>query len=272
MTLETSLSAREQKVLDAVIEILKERLRPNRIILFGSRAKGTSHAGSDFDLAVDVARPGLTLRRQIMEAIGDASGLYSVDVVYLNSVDEDFKNLVLKTGRTVYERSVIASAAKQSREGAPVGHCGGSRFMQAAPSRDCFSALASRGLIAMTIAGAALDRLGEGAAQAADELDKDGVIQRFEFTFELMWKALRLYLETQGLLCKTPRECLKAAFRAGLLEDEELFLNMLADRNSTSHIYSKEESEPIFLGIRDRYIPKLTALEHSLRETIGGER
>ncbi len=52
-----SLSARECEVLEAIIEVLKSRLQPQRIVLFGSRAKGKSHPGSDFDLAVDKDRP-----------------------------------------------------------------------------------------------------------------------------------------------------------------------------------------------------------------------
>lgn len=45
----------------------------------------------------------------------------------------------------------------------------------------------------------AFSRLKEGADSAADELDKDGVIQRFEFTFELLWKTLKLFLADQGI-------------------------------------------------------------------------
>lgn len=99
-----SLSAREHEVLEAVIEVLRNRLQPQRIFLFGSRAKGKSHPGSDFDLAVDKDRPDLTLQREIREEIEEVSGLYSVDVVYLNSVDKEFRSIILKTGKVVYER------------------------------------------------------------------------------------------------------------------------------------------------------------------------
>ena len=97
-------------------------------------------------------------------------------------------------------------------------------------------------------------RLREGVRQAQDELDKDGVIQRFEFTFELFWKALKIYFENEGILCKTPRECLKAAFRYEIVQDELLYVSMLEDRNKTSHIYGKEESERIFQKIKSHYV------------------
>ncbi len=103
-TASRSQTPREQQVLDSVTEILKKRLRPNKIILFGSRAKGKSHSGSDFDLAVDGDRPELTVERQIREDIEEISGLYSVDVVYLDSIDDEFKSIILKTGKTVHER------------------------------------------------------------------------------------------------------------------------------------------------------------------------
>ncbi|PIU64923.1 MAG: hypothetical protein COS84_07640 [Armatimonadetes bacterium CG07_land_8_20_14_0_80_40_9] len=54
--------------------------------------------------------------------------------------------------------------------------------------------------------GDAFSRLKEGALQAKDELDKDGVIQRFEFTFEQFWKSLRIFLEDEGLECRTPKD------------------------------------------------------------------
>lgn len=112
----------------------------------------------------------------------------------------------------------------------------------------------------------ALKSLKEGANQAVDELDKDGVIQRFEFTVELLWKMLKIYLENEGIICKTPRECLKSAFKIGLIKDDEDFLDMLADRNRTSHIYNKEDSEEIFNRIKKTYLPALKNIMNALSE------
>ena len=100
----------------------------------------------------------------------------------------------------------------------------------------------------------ALIKLREGAEKAEDELDKDGVIQRFEFTFELLWKALKIFLEDSGIEAKTPKESLKQAFRIGWLREDTVFLDMLKDRNMTSHIYDKETSEEIFERIKATYL------------------
>ncbi len=99
----------------------------------------------------------------------------------------------------------------------------------------------------------ALVKLKEGVCSAGDELEKDGVIQRFEFTFELLWKTLRLFLRNSGIDTKTPKESLKEAFRIEWIKEEKTFLDMLEDRNKTSHIYDKETSEEIFERIKDNY-------------------
>lgn len=98
------MTGREKEVLNKTIKILKDNFDPGRIIMFGSRAKGNSKINSDFDLAIDMKRPDIRTRRIVEEKIDDVTGLYSVDLVYLNSLEKKFKELVLKTGKVVYER------------------------------------------------------------------------------------------------------------------------------------------------------------------------
>ena len=95
---------RQEKILERATRILKEYLKPARIILFGSRGKGQFHPGSDFDLAVDKERPGIRTERKIREELEEVAGLYHVDIVYLPEVDGGFKNLIVKTGKVIYER------------------------------------------------------------------------------------------------------------------------------------------------------------------------
>ena len=73
------------------------------------------------------------------------------------------------------------------------------------------------------------------------ELVVEGTIQRFEFVIELMWKTLKRALEYEGIHPKTPRESLKESFRIGWLTDEDIWLSMLDQRNTTSHVYLHEE-------------------------------
>jgi nucleotidyltransferase substrate binding protein (TIGR01987 family) len=112
-----------------------------------------------------------------------------------------------------------------------------------------------------------LERLGEGVRDAVDELDRDGVIQRFEFCFELLWKTLKIFLEDRGLEARSPKDSLRASFGQGWITDEDAFLDMLADRNMTSHIYSREESRKIFERIKRQHLIQLEALARRL-ETL----
>ena len=103
------MTPRENQVLETVLAILKRELSPARIILFGSRAEGRSTAGSDFDLAVDVSKPERAY--EINETVNESVGLYKVDIVYLPNVAPDFRELVIKTGKVIYERKTKTRAA-----------------------------------------------------------------------------------------------------------------------------------------------------------------
>lgn len=114
-------------------------------------------------------------------------------------------------------------------------------------------------------------RLEEGSKQGKTELEIDGVIQRFEFTFELLWKTLKLYLKEMGIKCYSPKECLKEAFRHGLFIEDQIFLNMLKDRNKTTHIYNEEDSRKIFDRIKSDYYPAIDKLIKELSNRIENE-
>ena len=106
-------------------------------------------------------------------------------------------------------------------------------------------------------------RLAEAVAQPESELVRDATIQRFEFTFEVVWKTLRLFLERQGHECGGPRPTLKKAFAEGLIvtpEEADVWLQMLEDRNLTSHAYDQALAERIYRNIARDYAPLLGAM------------
>ena len=96
--------SREEEIVQKTIDVLKQQLNHPRIILFGSRAKGTAHHGSDFDFALDMSKPDSLLNRRVCDNIEIFSGLYGVDLIFLDDVNPKFKKLVLTTGKIVYER------------------------------------------------------------------------------------------------------------------------------------------------------------------------
>ena len=114
----------------------------------------------------------------------------------------------------------------------------------------------------------AFDKLKDGIAAAEDELEKDGVIQRFEFTFELIWKTLKIFLRNSGIEAKTPKESLQEAFKIGWIKEEKDFLDMLEDRNKTTHIYNKETAEEIFERIKNNYIQAMEEVLGKLEKLI----
>jgi nucleotidyltransferase substrate binding protein (TIGR01987 family) len=116
----------------------------------------------------------------------------------------------------------------------------------------------------------AVERLREGVDRAREQLERDGTIQRFEFSVELLWKTLRRFLLARGINVSTPRESLEEAFRVGWLDEETVFLDMLTDRNRTSHLYSDKVADEIFSRIRSDYVGALEKILERLRSVAGG--
>ncbi len=117
----------------------------------------------------------------------------------------------------------------------------------------------------------ALKRLKE----AAEELDKnytsdvirDGLIQRFEFTYELAWKATKEYLEDLGIVDRnSPKAVIKEAYAQKIIADEKNWLIMLNDRNLTSHVYKEEMAEEIAERIVNSYIKDFENLLYNLEK------
>ncbi len=99
------MTKRETEILNKIKNILNKYLKPNILILFGSRARQEYSGNADFDIALDSQKVDIRLQRKIMEDIEEVAGLYKVDIVYLNSTDKVFRDIILKTGRIIYERS-----------------------------------------------------------------------------------------------------------------------------------------------------------------------
>ncbi|MBV6341454.1 HI0074 family nucleotidyltransferase substrate-binding subunit [Candidatus Magnetobacterium casense] len=100
----------------------------------------------------------------------------------------------------------------------------------------------------------ALLQLRDAADRAVDDLGRDAVIQRFEFTCELFWKAIKVVLEYEKFSCQSPRSCIKEGVRRGLLLGGQTLLDMLQDRNITSHLYDEAMAEEVFQRIKATYI------------------
>lgn len=93
-------------------------------------------------------------------------------------------------------------------------------------------------------------------------LEKDGIIHRFEYTFELAWKTLQdiaAYRGYDGIV--GPRPVIEQSFSDGLIQDGVLWFQMLRDRNETSHIYDEMVISRILQDIPEKYVHALVMLE-----------
>lgn len=94
------------------------------------------------------------------------------------------------------------------------------------------------------------------------DLEREGLVQRFHYTFELAWQVLADRLEHEGVALDvaTPRSTVRAAFAAGLLADGELWIDMINDRNRTVHTYDETRLEAVVANVRARYFAAFEAL------------
>lgn len=113
----------------------------------------------------------------------------------------------------------------------------------------------------------ALGRLEEVLSLEPSDVVRDAAIQRFEFTFELAWKAIQSAARFEGLDCRSPRSCLKLAFQQEWIVDEATWLSVLTDRDRTSHTYDENLAKTIFEHL-PRYTPLFEKLLVSL-DAIG---
>ena len=114
----------------------------------------------------------------------------------------------------------------------------------------------------------AFHNLKSAAETAVDDLDIDGTIKRFELCYELSWKIIKLYLEDLGIICKNPRDCFKQAKINNLIEDEDLWMEMIEMRNQLVHEYSLEFSREMFDKIKTKYVNIFEKLYKNIKERI----
>ena len=98
------------------------------------------------------------------------------------------------------------------------------------------------------------------------QLEKEGIIQRFEYTFELAWKVLKDKMEFDGIVLDqiSPKAVVRQAFAAKYINDPDTWLKMIGDRNLMSHTYDFVKFEAVIQSIADSYLPMLDEWYFSL--------
>ena len=196
---------------------LARRYGAKRLVLFGSRARGDNRYNSDIDLAV-YGMPEDN-RAEFWMNCEELPTLLKFDIVHIkDGMDPQFLANIQKDGVELMDKL-----------------------------HEKYNRLTD-----------AVSRLRE----ALDDYKKypldsvrDGTIQRFEFCTELAWKTMREYLLDQGYTnINSPKEVIKQAFAFGMIKDNKEWVDLLNDRNLTSHVYDEVTAKEIFERIENRHL------------------
>lgn len=110
-----------------------------------------------------------------------------------------------------------------------------------------------------------IQRLEEILKEEKTVANRDSAIKRFEFTVELAWKCLQKFLREQEIICRSPKECLKEAFKFGLIKDDPRWLEMFEDRNLTVHTYNETTAEEVYERLSN-YLEIFSLLKEKLNQ------
>ena len=211
------------------IAAIGHRLGADRVVLYGSRARGDCRERSDIDIAVFGAPE--TSRSAFLEALDELPTLLDFDLVYVTEkTDQALIDNIQRDG-------VILMDKFQEKYG---------KLIQALTRLE--------------------ESIHDYDIVKLDSV-RDGVIQRFEFCTELAWKTIREYLLDQGYSdVNSPKSVMKQAYADGLLDDEQAWIDLLNARNLTSHIYDEATANGVFQSIQTVYCPLLQKLIHTLQE------
>lgn len=196
------------------------------VVLFGSRAKGTARADSDYDLAV-IAEGDYAQQWDKISTVVAESVMMPSDVVDMARASPPIRLAVDASKERVY--------------------------------------LPHKWYRALVQLAKALDSLADIINEPDDpkHQHRDSVITRFEYVFELFWKLLKALEEVEGFDEKSPRAAIVRAFQLGWIENETLWLDMLNDRNLSAHSYNEDLARQIYRNIHT-YFPELKKIYASL--------
>ena len=222
---------RMEKLFEQVKKCASNYPNIYKIVLFGSRARGDYRPNSDIDLAIFSRTSSNLEGANFTDEIEDLDTLLKFDIVFMTP-DTDPRLLENVKQEGVVLMELLSNKVENLRK--------------------------------------AVERLSEGILELQanqSSIVRDGVIQRFEFTTELAWKATREYLMDQGFVdINSPKSVMKEAFSYGLITDDKIWVQLLNDRNLTSHIYKEEIADEICERIIKTYFQELKALSKRLAE------
>ncbi len=196
---------------------LGKQYSAEKIVLFGSRARGDNREKSDVDIAV--FKMPSNNHVPFAQAVESLPTLLQFDIVFIS---ENTNALLLEN---IKKDGVILM----------------NKFDE---KLEKFSEAVNR-----------LEEALEEYDKYGISSSRDGVIQRFEFCTELAWKSTREFLISEGYVdLNSPKSVMKQAYADSLISDEKTWLELLYSRNLTSHIYDEHTASDIFTNIKEKYL------------------
>jgi nucleotidyltransferase substrate binding protein (TIGR01987 family) len=231
----------DPKIVAAVRAIILKHVSPTRIYLFGSRVTGEAKLESDYDFSFDAPEASTTALQAIRDDLEELHTLYRIDVANIAKSDRRFANRVRETGLVVYS----ATKELRAQDGLMYFERSLERFRIVVAERDHW------------------------VEQGNGDIVLDVAAKRFEFTYEMAWKALKRVLDYLGIDARAPRPVFKEAYAQGLLAEEAVWLDMIEMRNLSSHIYDEHEISRILTEL-DRFLAAFDALLKRLQQLVPG--
>jgi len=105
----------------------------------------------------------------------------------------------------------------------------------------------------------------ESKRRQLNEFELDSVVQRFEFTHEIAWKLMKSYAEFQGeQTLSGSRDACRWAFENHLIDDGQIWMDMIRSRNETSHVYDDAVAASTIQQIIQNYFPAMVAFQEKI--------
>ena len=227
------LSIKQFKTLLEILSAKKESI--SQVKIFGSRARGDYKVTSDIDLAIIFTRQ---IQTSLSAAFENSNLPYTIDIIDYNEVKN--KNLlenINRDGKILFANNEGVLMTTEELNLKFEDYSRACEKLQSALTKDI----------------------------SADDLYLDGVIQRFEFCFELSWKLMKAYLSFEGIESNSPRSSIRESFKIGLITEAENWLDMLEKRNLSSHTYDEETAIEIYQHISQKYISLLINFKEELQ-------
>ncbi len=200
---------KKRAIIEQVEKIILKHITPVRIYLFGSQINGEDTEASDIDIAYD----SQTIENDaiIKEEVSQINTLIKIDVVNIAFAQERFKQRVISTGKVIWSSTKLL----RMEDGILNFQMSIKKYADVVNNQESF------------------DKDGYG------DIFLDIAVKRFEFTFEMAWKACKRTLDYMGFATKSPREALREAYAQRFIENEVIWLNMLEQRNLSAHVYDE---------------------------------